>query len=86
MENWKIENDNTLSFTYEEILNEIEKMRALSVGRHYFTEEQDKVLLKARDEIPPVSFENLSELFVNVGWKKIAATTFKRRYKQLKEK
>ena len=86
MENGKIKDDQTLNFSYDEILIKLEEMRALSVGRHYFTDEQDKVLLKARDEVPPVSFENLSELFVSVGWKKIGATTLKRRYKQLKEK
>ena len=86
MENETPEDRNCLSFTYDEILAKLEAYRSSAIGGYKFTAEQDKVILRARDIQPNVSWRGLSKFFADVGWGKIGAEVFTRRYEKLKAK
>ena len=86
MENKKIADCENLSFTYDEILAKLETCRSSSIGGYKFTAEQDNVILRARDIQPNVSWRGLSKFFADVGWGKIGADVFTRRYEKLKAK
>ena len=85
MEDCKIKNSENLSFSFDEILAKLEECRPTNPRNMTFTNEQDRVILIARDSARPVSWDNVCKIFAFAGWGKIHKSVFKRRYDELKE-
>ena len=68
--------------TLSELMKELDKYR---YRRYVWTKEMDKLLMKARDNKKPVSYEKLVLFWAKLGWPPIGEYGLKSHYRRIRQ-
>ena len=69
--------------TYNQLMKELDKYRPVHGGN--YTNEQDEFIRKCRNSDRPITWDTIVNLWTQLGWGDISATTLSRHYKKLKQ-
>jgi hypothetical protein len=75
-----------LSFTFEQVMNEMDKYREKRYvsGVDYLTPEQIRFIKTARENARPVSYSIMTTLWIKTGWGKVSSATLANYHHTLK--
>ena len=73
------------TISYEELMTELEKHRGPRSRERILTEQQKNFLIKCRAHSIPVTYDMMAVLWQRRGWGKVASTTIRTYWLQLKK-
>lgn len=65
---------------FDELMNELERVRAIGPKKTTMTKEQAEFMKKARENATPVSYENMAKLWVKAGWGYLSTGAMRERW------
>jgi hypothetical protein len=71
---------------FDEVMKKLDEFRVGGKGGKYFTEQMDKLLLSSRTGVGVVPYTKIQELWKQLGWGDIAASTLMARLRKLEAK
>ena len=71
--------------TFDELMKELEKHRGAISRSKELTDNQNKFLIICRDNLRPVTYKTMTELWEKAGWGEIKDSTIRNYYIALKK-
>ena len=71
---------------FKQVMKNLDQYRTGKYSKLSLTKEQEEFLIACRDNVQPVTWLKIAELWKEIGWGDISETSIRHRYKLVKAK